>query len=171
MVVLYLVDDSWRDVIIISMGLLGAVVLSESKKWKTFLLYPMAFFIPSIINIWGGYSVAFLLNLELQEFNSSDALLILCEFTGIVILLIYGKLVKRNREEMALTVGQYVIMLVGVICFFILITFSQGLLYEDFYFANQMKNLAATASLTRSICTLQNLTCWNWAHPVYRPLL
>lgn len=148
-IVLYLVDDTWRDVIIISMGLLGAVILSESKKWKTLLLYPMAFFIPSIINILGGYGVSFLLGLELLEFNNSDSLLLLCEFTGIIILLVCGKL--RKNEEVQLTVGQYIIMLLGVVCFFILIVFSQGLLYENFNFSSQMKNLTATASLLIAI--------------------
>lgn len=159
-VVRYLVDDTWRDVIIVAMGLLGALMLSEAKRLKTLLLYPIAFFLSSFINIMGGYLVALLLGMEQQAVNNSDWLLILCDFTGIISFLVYGKFIKRNSGEESLTIGQYIIMLLGVVCFFILIAFSQGLLHNDLEWANQMKNLVSTVSLLIALFFM-GLSIWQ----------
>ena len=148
LLVLYLVDNTWRDIIAIIMGLFSAIIVSESKRWKTVLLYPIASFLPSLINILGSYGVAALLGITQEVVGDSVMLTLLSECTAIVVFIIYDLVInKRKREEMSLTVGQYVILLVGVTCFFLVVAFSQGLLRDDMEFVYETKNQTAVASI------------------------
>lgn len=142
--VLFLIDNTWRDVIAIVAGLIGAIIVTESKKWKTALLFPIVFFLSSLINILGSYGVAALLEITQEAVGDSIALTLVSESTAILVFIIYNVLVRR-REEISLSVGQYVILLIGGVCFFIIISFSQGLLQDEIDFISEMKELTAAA--------------------------
>ena len=144
LIVLCFVDNTWRDVIALVMGLFGALMISEGERWKIFLLYPIASFLPSLVSVLASYAVAALLGMTQKVLCNSIGLTLLCECMAVVVFIIYGRTVK-NREEMSLTLGQYVILLAGVICFFLIVTFSQGLLRDDMDFINETKNLVAVA--------------------------
>lgn len=166
--VLYFVDNTWRDVIAIVMGLVGAIVLTESKIGKTILLYPVVFFLSSFINVLGSYGVAALLGITQEAVGNSVALTLVSECTGIIVFIIYDILVrKRSREELSLTVGQYVLLLAGGACFFIVIAFLQGLLQEGVSAINEMKEITAIASVVialvfMALCIWQQIT-WKRA--------
>lgn len=146
--VLYMVDDTWRDVVILMAGLLGAVVLTESKKRKVILLYPIASMLPSIINIIGSYVIAMILGMKQEAVTDSDYLILLCECTAILTFTIYEHFVKKKkREEVSLTAAQYTILLIGIICFFIVVSFFQGVRQNDQEFTQSTQNLMIFASL------------------------
>lgn len=146
--VLYLVDDTWRDIIAVVTGFFGAIVLAESKKWITALLYPIVFFLSSFINVLGSYGIAFLLGITQEMVGDSISLTLLSECTAIVFFLIFDILVpKRNRVDLTLTAGQYLILLTGGVCFFAVIGFSQGVLREETEVLDKMRNLTAVASV------------------------
>lgn len=142
----YLVDDTWRDIVAVAVGLVGAIVLTERKKWKTILLYPIVFFLSSFINVLGSYGVAALLMITQEVVGDSLILTLVSECTAIIIFLFYNVIIKKKKsEEMSFSIGQYVILLVGGVCFFAIVGFSQGVLRDEFYTINKMKELFAVS--------------------------
>lgn len=148
MVVLHLVDGSWRDIVATVMGLFAGVVLSESRKRKIVLLYPIVFFLTGFINIIGSYGIALLFGITQESVTDSIIMTLLAECTAIIILFIVSIIKKRKSEELKFTPGQYLILLVGGFCFFVIIGFAQGVLREEMEVLNRMKNIAALASVT-----------------------
>lgn len=145
--VLYLLDDTWRDVIALGMALAGAVILTERKRWKTIFLYPMVFFLSGFINVLGSYGIAVLVGITQEMVGDSVALTLVAECTGIIVFCIYDAVMrKKHREETSLTFGQYLILAMGGICFFVILTFSQGLLNDEAVFVNEIKDVTAIAS-------------------------
>jgi len=160
-VVLYLVDNTWRDVIALGMGLLGATILTEKKRWKTILLYPMVFFLSSFINILGSYGLAEMLGTTQKEVGDSVIMTLVAECTGIIVFCVYNAVMtKMRREEMPLTFGQCLILAMGGICFFVILTFSQGLLNDEELFVNEIKDITAVSSFVIAFVFI-GLTIWQ----------
>ena len=156
----YLVDDTWRDVIALGMALVGAIILAEGKRWKVFLLYPLVFFLSGFINVLGSYGIAALLRITQENVGNSVVLTLVAECTGILGFYIYDVVMKKRKKEMTLTFGQYLILLLGVICFFVILTFSQGLLNDDMVFVNEMKDVTAVASFVIAFVFI-GLSIWQ----------
>lgn len=166
MTVLYMVDDTWRDVVVIVAGLIGAMIITKSKRWKVVLLYPVVMVLTGFINILGSYGLAALLKITQDAVTDSIVLTLVSECTAIIVLIVWNAVVKkRNKEERSLTVGQYMLLTVGAVCFFLVISFSQGLLNEelDLLFLNKIKEVIATASVIIALsfmvlCIWQQIT-------------
>ncbi len=162
-IVLYLVDNTWRDIVATAMGLFAAIIVTKSKKWKTLLLYPIATFLPSLINIVGSYGVADLWGITQEAVSDSIVLTLLSECTAVIVFIFYDIIVRkrnRNREELSLTVGQYLILFIGVICFFLIVAFSQGILRDEFAFMQKWKNRVAIACVVIALLFMV-LSIWQ----------
>lgn len=168
--VLLLVDDTWRDITAVGMGFLGAIFLGEGQRKKVILLYPVVTFIPSLINMLGSFIIAALFGVTQAEVVNSTALTLMSECTAIIVftvILFMGK--GKDREPNIITKGQYVLLLVGACCFFVIIAFSQGLLdgETNMFFLYELKNLTAVVSMVLAfffmgLCIWQQIT-WKRA--------
>lgn len=160
-VVLYLVDDTWRDIIVLGMGLLCALFLAEKKHWKVGLFYPLVFFVTGMINTLGSYGVAFLFGITQEEVVDSIGLTLLSECTCIILCLLYGCVVgKRKQKEGSLTVGQYLLLLVGGLCFSMVIAFAQAIAYGEMLLAYRMGDVVAVSCVVIAICFV-GLSIWQ----------
>ncbi len=146
--VLYLVGDLWKDVIILGMGLIGAIILTERKRWKSIILYPVVYFFSSFINILGSYGIAAIMGTTQDVVCDSTLLTLLSESVGIGVFCLYGIWInKRRREDISLPVWQYILMLVGVLCFFPIVAYAQGFQGSETELIEELKNIAAIASV------------------------
>lgn len=163
-VVLYLVDDTWDDIIVMGMGLLCALFVAEKRHWKVGLFYPLVFFVTSLINTLGSYGVAFLLGVTQREVCDSIGLTLLSESAAIIFGMVYYYVVrvrKGNQGEASLTVGQYLFLLVGGLCFFIVIGFAQAMAYGEILLAYRMGDAVAVSCVLIAVCFV--LICiWQW---------
>lgn len=157
----YWVDDTWRDLLVLGMGLAGAIILIEGKKWKTILLYPMAFFLPSLINTIGSYGLAALLGTTQEVVLDSTIFTMLSQFTAICIFILFDIIMgKKKSSQTSLTSGQHFVLLIGAMCFCVVITFSQGLLREDTEIVTEMKDVTATAGFVIAFVFI-GLSIWQ----------
>ncbi len=146
--VMYLVDDTWRDIVATIAGMFGATVLTQSKKWKVLCLYPLVFFLSSFINVLGSYGIAALLGITQQIVVDSIVLTLLAECTAIIIFTVIGIIMKKYcHREISLSAGQYLVFLVGAVCFFAIIGFAQGVFQEEMGTLIKMKNVIVLASV------------------------
>lgn len=151
----------YRDVSILIVGLLAILIITKSKRWKVFLLYPVVFFLTSMINTLGSYGLAALLGITQEEICNSTGLTLIAECTAIIAFLLYEKVVrKKNTEEVELTLGQYVIVLVGSIGIFLIVGFSQGLLRGEIEVLDKNKELIAVVSAMVAIFFV-GLSIWQ----------
>lgn len=170
MLILIFVDDTWRDITAVGMGFLGAIFLGKGQRKKVILLYPVVTFIPSLINILGSFIIAALFGVTQAEVVNSTALTLISECTAIIVFAIVLFLGKgKDWEQNVITKGQYVLLLVGACCFFIIIAFSQGLLEgeSNIIFLYELKNVTAVVSMViafffMGLCIWQQIT-WKRA--------
>jgi len=154
-VVLCLVDDTWKDIVVLGMGLLCALFLGEKKYWKVGLFYPLVWFVTSLINTLGSYGVAFLFGMTQREVCDSIGLTILSESTAIIFCMVYYYAVRvRNgkQKEASLTVGQYLFLLLGGVCFFLVIGFVQAIVYGEMLLAYRMGDVVAVSCVVIAVC-------------------
>lgn len=147
------VDETWRDIIAVGMSLLCVTVLTEHKKWKTVFLYPIVWALASFINIVGSFFLAIMLGITQAEVCKSVILTCVAECTAIIVLVIYSKIKrKKKREEISFSTTQYLLLLLGIGCFFIIIGFSQGIMRNEFEFLNNIKGNIVMASILLAFC-------------------
>lgn len=159
--VLMQMGQAYRDLSILVVGLLAILIVTKSKRWKVFLLYPVVFFLTSMINTLGSYGLAALLGIAQEEVCNSAGLTLIAECTAIIVFLLYEKVVrKKNTEEVELTMGQYLILLVGSIGTFLIVGFSQGLLRGEIDVLHKNKELIAVVSTVVAIFFI-GLSIWQ----------
>ena len=152
-IVFYHIDNIHRDKLTVALGLLGALILTESKRWKVLFLYPLAVFIPSLINIVGSFLLAALLGITQLAVCESVWLTCLAECTAIILLLIYNKIRShKEKDELQLSVGQYVLMILGAGGFFVIIAFSQVIDRNEWSIFYNNRNLFVYSCLLIAFC-------------------
>lgn len=132
--VLYLVDDTWMDVIIAASELLILIFLvdSEEKKWRLVSWFPILYLATSSINTLTSYLVAFFIQKNQYEVAHSN-LLVICSDCGAILLILLVSYVKKNRllhisnMNVIFNLLQYIAVMVGVLCFAYEIGFAQCL--------------------------------------------
>ncbi len=150
--VCYFVDDTWKDIITIAMGFVAAMVLSTSKKCKVALLYPIVFFIAGLINTLGSYFWSFVNGISQRELCESMFWVCVSECTAILLLLVYSRFKNKiNREEIHLTAYQHFLLIVAIVCFFIIFSFSQGLYDREWQYWEKIKMHTLVASLLLAV--------------------
>lgn len=159
--VLYLGDDTSRDIIVLGMGLLCALFLAEKKHWKVGLFYPLVWFVTSMINTLASYGIAFLLGITQKEVGDSIGLTLLSECAGIIFCLIYGRVVsKRKQKETSLTAGQYLFLIVGGLCFFVVIGFAQVIAQGEILLVYRRGDVVAVSCVLIAACFVL-LSIWQ----------
>ncbi len=152
-IVFYTVGNIWRDKLTVALGLLGALILTESKRWKVLFLYPLAIFISSLINIVGSFLLAALLGITQLAVCKSVWLTCLAECTAIILLLIYNKIrSQKEKDELQLSIGQYVLMVLGAGGFFVIIAFSQAIDRNEWAIFYGNRNLIVCSCLLIAFC-------------------
>lgn len=124
--------DEWKDFVIIGSGFVSAFVLSEGKRWKTVLLFPIVYFLACLVNLIGSYGIAAVLNITHEMLCESAGLLMVAQMPAIIVFGVYGFLAKKKAVGLLnFSPGQYFVLLLGICCAFLIIGFAQGLLTED----------------------------------------
>ena len=168
-IVFFHINNIHRDKLTVALGLLGALILTESKRWKVLFLYPLAVFIPSLINIVGSFLLAALLDTTQLAVCESVWLTCLAECTAVLLLLIYNKIRShKEKDELQLSVGQYVFMILGGGGFFVIIAFSQVIDRNEWAIFYNNRNLFVYSCLLIAFCffilsTWQQIT-WKKAY-------
>ena len=144
----YFVNSTMNDIITIGMGLLSAVILTKSNRWKTALLYPIVFSLSSLINVTGSYLLSALLNINNKVVLESDVLTFVAECTAVIFLLIYNKLRKKTSdEEVRFSVAQYIFILLGICSLLLVVGFAQAIICGEIDFIKDNKREMAIASI------------------------
>ncbi len=150
-----------RDSVVLLVGIVATLVLTRGKKWKVFLLYPIVFIVSSAVNTLGSYGLAFLLGISHEEVCNSIVLTLLAEFTAVLFFSFWSNVWHKNKqEETKWTWGQYVLLLIGCLCFFVIVAFSQGLIWGELEFLDNNKEKIAIASILMAI-TFIILSIWQ----------
>ncbi len=158
--VLYLVDDTWKDVVIIGSGFVAAFILARDKRVKAFLLFPVVYFLTSMGNILSAYGLEALLGITHEEFCNSIGLMLVAESVTLFVFTVYGLVVKRkNLEEVAFNARQYITLFLGICCAIVIVGFSQGLLAGD-PLINEIKNEVAVACVVIALLFMV-LSIWQ----------
>lgn len=156
-----LVGDVWRDQVTVLLGFFSALILTESKKWKVFLLFPLASFLPSLINVLAAYGLGAILGITFADICDSIWLTCGVECTGIILLCALGtKYRKKQNAEWSLSLGQYILLMSGVCGSFIIIGFSQVVLRNKWSLLYDNRNVLAYACLIVAVCLIL-LSIWQ----------
>ncbi len=146
-------DKSIGNILTAVLGILSAIVLTESKRYKVVLLFPFVYFISSLINVTGSYVLAYVMNIKPEQVYESPLLTFVSECTAVIILLIWSALNKnRERKEIHVTAGQYIWALLGVVCLLFVIGFVQGLILNEFDFLIQIKEKLVLFTTILAFC-------------------
>lgn len=149
------IDKDIGNVLTALLGLVSAVLLTESKRYKVVLIFPFVYFISSLINVTGSYLLAFALNLNPKHIYTSPLLTFISECTAIIVLLVWNVLNKnRQRKEIKITVSQYIIALLGIICLLFVLGFVQGLILNEFGFLIQIRRELVVFTIILAFCFL-----------------
>ena len=115
------------DTVIFCCDMVGVLILVDRKKWKAFLLFPVVYFLPAIVNMLVSYAVATVLGISHNEFRQSIALALITQLSAILVFSIYGWLFGKSKPKaIKFSLGQYLVQILGVLCFFFQIGFMQG---------------------------------------------
>ncbi len=124
--------DPIIDLIIFSCDMLGMLLLAEKDKWKAFFLFPVLYFLTTIMNLLMSYGEAALLGIEQNDVRMSFALTLIIEPFALLVYLIVGFVARKiNLQGAKLNFGQYVFQIAAVICFFIQVGLMQGFAEGD----------------------------------------
>lgn len=158
--VLYLVDDSWVDVVIIGGGFFAAPILARENRFKAFLLFPIVYFLASMGNILSAYGLEALLGINHGAFCDSIGLMLVAESVTLFSFTVCGMVIKkRNSAEVAFNVRQYFTLFLGICCAVVIVGFSQGLLAGD-PLVNELKNQVAVACVVIALLFVA-LSIWQ----------
>lgn len=160
-VILNLVNnDACKDFVIIGCGFAAVTILAERKKVKAFLLFPVVYFLTSMINILIAYGIEALLGITHEAFCDSIGLMLVAESMTLLVFTIYGVIAKRkDLGEVVFDVKQYLTLSVGICCAFLIVSFSQGLLEGD-PLINDIKDEVAAACVVMSLLFIL-LSIWQ----------
>lgn len=162
-VVLYRVDDTWMDLIVLGMGILFALFFAEKKRWKVGLFLPLVWFLTSLINMLASYGIAFLLGITQQEVCESIGLTVLSESAAIIFCMVYYYMVrvrKGNQREASLTVGQYLFLLFAGACSFVVIGFAQVIAQGELLLVYRRGDVVAFSCVSIAACFVV-LSIWQ----------
>ena len=115
------------DTVIFCCDMVGVFVLAVGKRWKAFFLFPVVYFMTLIVNLLASYGVAAVLGISHKQLRHSPGLTLISEAFALIVFPIYGWLVKKTKmKTMKFSMGQYLVQILGVLCFFFQIGFMQG---------------------------------------------
>ncbi len=132
------------------------------------MLYPIVFLGIRLINIGGAHILAMIMKVPMEIYVETGALLCMAEWTGIVVLGMYGVINRRRiKAEQGLNPGQFVILLAGVIGMLGVVAVSQAFLF-DREMTSDMRlwviNVAAMAALLFIGLSFGNCATWKRAY-------
>ncbi len=125
--------------------LIGIMILTKASKLYTLLLYPIAFFIVLCVNILISFILSVVTGIQYTEFVGPQKWgLIVDAATPIPLLLFTHFSVKEKTDEKShLSVPEYIGLLIGMSCMFLLIAVAQSIMKgNDTYFLLLKKPLA-----------------------------
>ena len=158
--VLWLADNTWKDVVILGGGFVAVFILAEGKKLKAFLLFPVVYFLTSMVNILNAYGLEALLGITHDALCDSMGLMLVAVGMTLLVFTIYGVIAKRkDLGEVVFDARQYLTLSVGICCAFVIVSFSQGLLEGD-PLINDIRNEVAAACVVMSLLFIA-LSIWQ----------
>ena len=158
--VLWLADNTWKDVVILGGGFVAVFILTEGKKLKAFLLFPVVYFLTSMVNILNAYGLEALLGITHDALCDSMGLMLVAVGMTLLVFTIYGVIAKRkDLGEVVFDARQYLTLSVGICCAFVIVSFSQGLLEGD-PLINDIRNEVAAACVVMSLLFIA-LSIWQ----------
>ena len=131
--------------LVVVLSLLSLLLLVREQRLAVLLRFPIAFFGAGAVNILGSYLLAFLFGMPYKVFMSTNPWSLLPGlFFPIVfaVLLLVFKGLRKEDEMVRFSVPQYLLALVGVLCLFIIIGVSQGVVEGETQFSDYTGLLA-----------------------------
>lgn len=164
--VLHYVDITWKDVIIAGTGFLipWLWVDKKERRWRLLLLFPVIYLGISLVNTLGSYMIAFMLH-KTQKMVIDSQLLTLCSGCTTVLVLFLINRLKKAKDfflkytEKVIYIQQYIILIVGLLCFSVLIGFAQYLERDIPYDLSVMKYVGVLLCIV-AICFVI-LSAWQ----------
>lgn len=155
LLVYLLLDRQVFNIATTFMGAFAAMVLTTDKRYKVLLNFPFVYFISSLINISGSYVLASVIKVNPEYVYESPMLTFLSECTAIIVLLVWSR-VNRNKKriEIKLSLGQYLLALIGIICLLFVVGFVQGLILNEFELLNEIKGKLVIFTTVLAFCFL-----------------
>lgn len=142
---------------------IGGLLLSEGKRWKTILLLPFAYLISSVINVSGMILLEKILHKSQLIILQSPWWSALGECFGLAVLGGYGYLTRnREKEELIRTPAQYFLLLIGLVCLDMMVGFGQFAMKEDIVIPQAASELLEWISLLGTYLFIV-LFLWNQA--------
>lgn len=124
---LYCAEDAWRDIISIIIGFVGAFLLTEKKRGKAMILYPLVLVMYCLVNILSSYILAAMLGMTQYALTKSLVLTLVAESASIIVFSLYGLLIRKKIfVEFRFKWWYACIMLLGSASCLFLLGFAQG---------------------------------------------
>ncbi len=120
---------------------LGIFILSKSKRPYILPLYPIIFMLYTCVNLMCSYVLSLACNIPYARFIKSLPLGVVTDFMAFLIFLIFYRVFiwNNNREEIRLSAGEYVILLIGSFCVFMIVAIAQSLMEGEDLLINILK--------------------------------
>ena len=114
----------------ISISAIPAIMLiTKKEKVRIFFLIPIVLFLEGLVNILGGYLISFVFRVPYIQYSNSKFWGIV---TGIFTLAIFGIVtiitMRSPKEMVKFRVWEYILMLLGVGCLFLIVAITQSLM-------------------------------------------
>ena len=149
-----------KDIVIAGCGFVAATILADRKRVKAFLLFPVVYFITSMVNILNAYVLGAIMGITHDTLCDSMGLMLVAVGMTLLVFTIYGVIAKRkDLGEVVFDARQYLTLSVGICCAFVIVSFSQGLLEGD-PLINDIRNEVAAACVVMSLLFIA-LSIWQ----------